>query len=160
MIINRSYSNEIKKKGFTFTEVMITMSLFMVLASVGMGAYFRYYNFSLINNDIDKVTKVLHDTRFKAMKNPFNSDYGLHISVGAGELITFRDTYTPGNPENESITLEQLDIIQLNLLPTPGTTNNIVFENMTGKTQNSGSFTVGKDEFSYAFNINPQGAFE
>ena len=159
-MIKNSYSSGIKKGGFTFTEVMITLALFMVLASVGMGAYFRYYQFSLINNDLGKVTKILYETRFKAMKNPNNSNYGVHISSNIGELITFRNSYVPGNPENEIVELEQLDISQLNLMPTPGTTNNIIFENMTGKTQNSGSFRVGKNEFSQTIYINSQGAFE
>lgn len=155
-----SYSIVTQKKGFTFAEVMITLSLFMVLAGVGMGAYFRYYQFSLINNDLGKVTKILHETRFKAMKNPYHSNYGMHIDPGLSELVTFRDTYVQGNPENEVVELEQLDTFQLNLMPTPGVTDNIIFENMTGKTQNSGSFTIGKDDFSQTFNINPQGAFE
>lgn len=148
------------RKGFTFIEVMLTLTLFMVLAGVGVGSYFRYYSFSLISNDVSKVTKVLHEARFKAMKNPYNSDYGVYIGTGTKELIIYRDTYTPGNSENIPTPLEQLDITELNLMPTPGTTNTILFENMTGKTQNSGSFTVSKDDFSYTFNINLQGAFE
>lgn len=149
-----------KKIGFTFIEVMITFTLFMILASAGVGSYFRYYSFSLINNDVSKVTKVLHEARFKAMKNPYNSDYGVHIGTGTKELTLYRDAYTPGNSENIRTPLEQLDITELDLMPTPGTTNTILFENMTGKTQNTGSFTVSKDDFSYSFNVNQQGAFE
>lgn len=159
-MIKQIYNSGVRKGGFTFTEVMITLALFMVLASVGMGAYFQYYQFSLINNDLGKVTKILHETRFKAMKNPYHSNYGVYINSGVSELVTFRDSYVPENSENEVVKLEQLDVYQLNLMPSPGVTNNIVFENMTGKTQNSGSFTLGKNEFSETFIINPQGAFE
>jgi prepilin-type N-terminal cleavage/methylation domain-containing protein len=159
-MMKQNYNSGIKKGGFTFTEVMITLALFMILASVGMGAYFRYYQFSLINNDLGKVTKVLHDARFKAMKNPYHSNYGVHISSNTRELTTFRDSYVPSNPENQAAKLEQLDVLQLNLLPNPGVTADIIFENMTGKTHNSGSFRLGKGEYSQTFNISPQGAFE
>ena len=148
------------KIGFTFVEIMITFTLFMILASVGMGTYFRYYNFSLVNNDVSKVTKVLHNARFKAMKNPYNSNYGVYFSTTANDLIIFRDSYVPGNQGNEITELEHLNISDLNLLPSPGTTKNIIFENITGKTANAGTFTVSKDEFSFTFSINEQGAFE
>ena len=132
----------------------------MSLASVGVGAYFRFYRFSLVNNDVSKVIKVLHEARFRAMKNPYNSDYGIHLGSGNSELTVFRETYSPADPENIVTPLEQLDITELDLLPNSGITNNIVFKNMTGKTENSGSFTVSKDEFSFTFSINEQGAFE
>lgn len=146
--------------GFTFIEVMITFSLFMILASVGVGTYFRYYHFSLVNNDAGKITKVLHEARFKAMKNAYNSNYGVHLGTAASELVIFRDTYTPGHTENIVTKLGQLNITDLNLQPSPGVTNNIIFENVTGKTQNSGSFTVSKDDFNLTYYINEQGAFE
>lgn len=148
------------RTGFTFIEIMITLTLFMVLSGVGVGSYFRYYSFSLASNDVSKVTKVLYEARFKAMKNPHSSDYGVHIGAGTNELTIYRDTYTPDNPDNISTPLYKMDITELNLMPIPGTTNIILFENMTGKTQNSGSFTISKDDFSYTYNINIQGAFE
>lgn len=160
MIWKHKNSIGINKTAFTFIEIMLTLSLFMILASLGVGSYFRYYRLSLINNDIGKVTKVLHEARFKAMKNPYNSDYGVHISSGTSDLTIYRDIYSPGNNENVVTAFEQLDITQLNLLPSLGVTRKILFENMTGKTQNTGSFTLGKDEFSQTFTINQQGAFE
>ena len=135
--------------GFTFAEVLITLSLFLILGSLRVGSYFRYYSLSLINNDMNKIHGILHNTRFKAMKNPYNSDYGLHINTATGELSTFRDTYSPGNSENIVVRLEQLSISNLNLQPSPGSTNEIIFEKTSGKTQNSGSFTVNKSSFSY-----------
>lgn len=160
MIWKHKHSTGNNRAAFTFIEIMLTLSLFMILASLGVGSYFRYYRMSLINNDLGKITKVLHEARFKAMKNPYNSDFGVHISSGTSELTVYRDTYTPSHPENVVTAFGQLYISQLNLLPVIGVTNSILFENMTGKTQNSGSFTVSKDEFSQTFSINVQGAFE
>jgi len=160
MIWKHKHSIGTDKSAFTFVEIMLTLSIFMVLASLGVGSYFNYYNFSLVNHDVGRVTKVLHEARFRAMKNPYNDNYGVHIGTGTSELTIYRDTYTPGNPENTVTALEQIDISQLNLIPNPGVTNEILFENITGKTQNSGSFTVMKNEFNHTFSINSQGAFE
>lgn len=149
-----------KKKGFTFVEIMITFSLFMLLASMGFGSYLRYYRSSLISNDITKISKVLHEARFKAMKNPYHSDYGIHLGTASRDITIFRDSYMPGHEENQVTEFEQLSITDIDLQPFPGTTTDIIFENPTGKSQNTGSFTISKDEFTYTYYINAQGAFE
>ena len=146
--------------GFTFAEVLITLSLFLILASLGVGSYFRYYSLSLINNDMNKIQGILHSTRFKAMKNPYKSDYGIHLNETTGELTTFRDTYTANNPENITVTLDQLSITDINLENQGQGSNQILFENISGKTQNNGSFTVSNPDLSYDFTINKLGVFE
>ena len=158
MIFKRKKTRE--DSGFSFVEVLLTTALFLILASLGMGSYFKYYTFSLSNNDFNQISKTLRETRFRAMKNPYDSAYGVYLNVGSKEVISFRDTYTPGNPENNVVPLHNLEIDSLNLQPSPGVTDTILFEKLTGKTQNTGSFTVTSDEFEYTFNINLQGAFE
>jgi len=147
-------------RGFSFVEVMLSLALFLILASAGLGTYFRYYTYSLTNQDFNSVRSMLQQTRFKAMKNPDNSNYGLYLSTGTDELITFRNTYVPNDPGNVTFQLERLSITNLSLQPSPGITNQILFETMTGKTQNDGTFTVSNSNFSYDFTVNIQGAFE
>ena len=152
--------NNPNKKGFTFIEVMLTVSLFILLASVGTGAYFKYYAFSLINSDVNESMTFVKQARFRALKNPDNSDYGIHLDPVCKCLITFKNTYSAGNPENITMELQRLNITDLNLAPNIGITNNIIFEKQTGKTQNTGNFTIGNDIYSYTFNINSQGVVD
>jgi prepilin-type N-terminal cleavage/methylation domain-containing protein len=147
-------------KGFTFIEIILTMALFLILAGVGVGAYFKYYSFSLAQNDISNAMTLIKQTRFSALKNADGSNYGVHIDA-PGKMITgFKSTYAPSNSANKTIRLDQLGILQLNLNPNPGITNEIVFQVQTGKTSNYGSFTIGNDEYSYTININPQGVVQ
>lgn len=147
-------------KGFTFAEVLITLSLFLILSSLGVGAYFRYYSLSLINRDVSLIRTALHETRFKAMKNPHHSNYGLHLDTVNDAVVTYRDTYVPGAAENIVVNLEQLEISDLDLQPDPGVTSSILFENKTGKTSNDGTFTVSSNNQNFDFGINSQGALE
>ncbi len=160
-ILNRNAKYEIRNaksvKGFSLMEVLITMSLFLLTASMGIGAYFQYYQTALVNADIDSTLTLMKDTRFKALKNPTNSNYGIHIDSATSSLISFRETYTPGLIENIVVELEQLDIKSLDLAPNIGATNEILFEKQTGKTQNSGTFTIGNLNTNHTFNINVQG---
>ena len=157
---NHNNLNNPNKKGFTFIEVMLTVSLFILLASVGIGAYFKYYTFSLINSDVNKSMTFIKQARFRALKNPDNSNYGIHLDSVCKCLITFKNTYSAGDPENITLELQQLDITDLNLAPNIGITNDIIFEKQTGKTQNTGNFTIGNDIYSYTFNINSQGVVD
>jgi prepilin-type N-terminal cleavage/methylation domain-containing protein len=148
------------KTGFTLIEIMITMALFILLAGIGVGAYFSYYSSSLIKNDINNVNTLIRENRFRALKNPTGDDYGIHINSAERKIIGFRDTYNPVSNENIEVELEQLDISDLSLNPEIGVTNEILFEAQTGKTQNYGSFTISENNFSYTININSQGVVE
>jgi type II secretory pathway pseudopilin PulG len=150
-------NNRNNPKGFTFTEVIISMGLFIVLAGVGVGAYFRYYGFALINQDIHNAQSILSEARFLSQKNPTSSDYGIHVDPATETLTLFREAYVPGAPGNKSVKLEALQIAILNLNPVPGVTKDIIFEKQTGKTVNWGTFMVGDSDYTYTFDINAQG---
>jgi prepilin-type N-terminal cleavage/methylation domain-containing protein len=154
------FKTENKKRGFTFVEMMIVMSLFILLASIGMGAYFQYYSLSLMNADIDNTITLIRNTRFKALKNPTNDNYGIHINPVTKTITEFRDTYNVMSTENINVELEQLKVLNLNLNPNIGVTDEILFESQTGKTQNYGNFIIGEDDFSYTITINSQGVIE
>lgn len=160
MKIVRNFNIRKKRKGFTLVELMVTLALFFVLASIGLGAYFQYYSFSLINNEVSKVQALMKNARFKALKNPSGADFGIRLDVANREIISFEDTYVPGNDTNEVLILDQLEISNLNLLPSAGTTNEIIFENSSAKTSNTGSFAISKDNFTYTITVNSQGAIE
>ena len=137
-------------KGFSFTEIMITTSLFLLIASIGVGAYFQYYTLSLKNSEINQVMTLMKQTRFRALKNAESSPYGIHIDSSNSIVTGFPgDTYTPVEFANQKVELEQLSVLELGLLPNLGTTNTIIFENQTGKTDNAGTFTIGTDDYQY-----------
>ena len=146
-----------KTKGFTLMELVLVMSLFLLLASSGIGAYFRYYNNSLNSIDIENTLTFIKRAQFKALKNGSNSDYGIHFDTTNGSMTTFKNTYTQGSSENVILQLVKLDILNISLNPNIGTTNEILFKSKSGKTNNSGSFTIGKSNFTYTFTINSQG---
>lgn len=146
-----------RKRGFTFAEVIISMSLFLLLAGVGVGAYFRYYSFAQVDLDIHNVMALISKTRFLAQKNPSSSDYGVHFDTVAQTLTLYKSIYVPLAAGNESVKLDVLRITDLNLNPVPGVTDDVLFERQSGKTINSGTFTIGNDNYTYTISINPQG---
>lgn len=146
-----------KCKGFSFIEVLLTMALFLLLAGVGVGAYFNYYLFSLANADVKNTFTLLKQARFRALKNPDSSDYGVHLDPATRTLTIFRNTYSPVDPQNIDLELEQLDITDVSLNPSIGITDDIIFQKLTGKTSNSGTFTISNQTLNYTFSINSQG---
>lgn len=147
-------------RGLSLMEIMITISIFILVAGAGIGSYYRYYKNALINTEVDNVLTLIKNTRFKALKNATASDYGVYLDQTADSLISFKNSYIPGNTENIILKLDQLHILNLSLNPSIGSTNTILFEKQTGKTANTGSFSVGENSFSYIININSQGVVD
>lgn len=151
----KNFKNKIK--GFSFIEVIVTVSLFLILTSIGVGTYFRYYSVALINQDANNTVNLIQRIRFKALKNPTSTNYGIHINVPTRKIIGFKESYNPLEETNEEVTLDQLYIQDLQLAPTLGTTNEIIFQAQTGKTDNFGYFSIGNEDFTHIININAQG---
>jgi len=149
-----------KPHGFTFVEIMITLALFFLMASIGLGIFFQYFTFSLITQEVTATQSLIKSVRFKAQKNPDSSRYGVHLDTGTNLIIGFKEPFVMGNSSNDVVHLEQLTIKDLNLMPNVGVTDEILFEAGTAKTTNTGSFTIGNDDFDYTFNVNAQGGIE
>ncbi len=107
--------------------------------------------------DVNKALTFIKQARFRALKNPDSSDYGVHLDVPCKCLITFKNSYNPADPQNIKLELKQLSITDLNLNPNIGVTNDIIFKKQTGKTVNTGSFTIENSVYNYTFTINSQG---
>lgn len=144
-------------KAFTMVELLIVLSIFFAVVSSGVGAYFRFYNTAFINADVDHALTHIKQARFRSLKNTNQSDYGIRIDDINHRLIAFRGTYSPSDPDNLVFNLEKLEITDLSLLPGIGVTNEILFENPNGKTQNTGSFTISNGSDSFTFNISANG---
>ncbi len=147
-------------KGFTFAEVIIALSLFLVLAGIGVGAYFQYYGFALVDMDVHKVSTILTQARFLALKNPTSADFGIHLDPIANTLTQFQGTYSPMSGDNQVVQLEALRLQDVLLNPNPGVTSDIVFQGQVGKTVNWGVFSIASDKYIYTFSVNPQGVIE
>ena len=156
----KNIGQSVSKKGFTMIEILMVTAIMMLMVAIGFGAHFRFYAHAYINTDVDNVTTNIKQARFQAIKNADNSDYGVHFDDTAHTLTTFKGSYNPSAPSNVTLGLEQLEITDLSLMPNLGVTNEILFENPNGKTQNTGSFTVGSGSENFTFNINLQGIID
>jgi type II secretory pathway pseudopilin PulG len=145
---------------FTLTEVIVSVSMFLIMAGVGVGAYFRYYSFALVDLDITNTMTLIDQARFVAQKNANSSDYGIHLDPVAETLTQFQSAYVPNASGNVVLKLGTLGISDLNLNPAPGVTRDILFQRQTGKTVNWGTFKIGNGDYAKTFSINPEGVVE
>jgi len=158
--MTNSQLKTIDPKAFSLIELIVTISLLIFIFSASIGSYFLYYRNSLVNIEVDNVLTLIKNTRFQSLKNATSSDFGIYIDQTTNSVSSFKDSYTPGNPENVIINLEKLNITNLNLNPNVGITNSILFLKHTGKTVNTGNFIIGNNSTHFIININDQGVVD
>jgi prepilin-type N-terminal cleavage/methylation domain-containing protein len=127
------------QKGFTLIEILIAIAILVLLTYVIIGAFFSFNRNQALDKDVSKVTLALEEARQFTLFSKESSQYGIHFDPT--EVILFKgSTYSSGDPENVSTKLNSLiNISTINLL---GGGNEVIFERLTGETNQSGTITL------------------
>ena len=148
-----------KTKGLTFIELILVISLMVIFSGLGLTSYLTFHQSALTSADIRGVKSMLHQARFSAVKPSDGSDFGLYLNTEEQKVELFQGTYEASNVVQERQLLK-LTIGEINLQPNPGVTNQVLFQKITGKTVNEGSFTLESSDLTYTFSINAQGTID
>lgn len=143
----------------TLIEVIIVTAIIVAFSGLGIASYITFQNSALRASDILDVRSMLHQARFSAVKPADGSDFGIHLDLATNTVELFRNTYEAGNVL-QGRELATLSIATPNLQPSPGITQQVLFQKITGETVNSGSFTLEAEGVSYTFDINAQGKID
>ena len=148
------------KKAFSIIEVLVSIAIFIMITSMGVGAYFTFYQNSFVRIEHSNVLNQLKTARFLALKNSDASNYGVYFDIVNNKVIMFKDTYVEGANSNNVLKLKHLTIEELNISPNPGVTSEILFERSTAKTNNMGSVLMKGNGEDFTFTVNSQGIIE
>ena len=148
------------RTGLTLVEIAIAVTILSLIAGT---LFFGFHNLLLrqtlgqINED---VVSFLRETREKTIGREGGFSYGIHVT--GSELIRFRTpSYTEGAPENEKYTIP--DGFHIASYSLSGGGQNVIFENITGATTQSGDIFLEKQNnpsFQKIIHIYETGAIE
>jgi prepilin-type N-terminal cleavage/methylation domain-containing protein len=120
-------------KGFTLIEILIVISILAILVSMFASSFGAAGGSAALDTTVVSVISVLNDAKSQAISSRDASNYGVRIFDN--KLVSFKNSY---GTENKETTVSSLVIISTST----GMGNDIVFSNVSGNTNASGTLTV------------------
>lgn len=125
-------------KGFTIIEVAIVIVILAVLTAMAITSFSGFRQNQLLNSDVNKAVSVINEARSKTLSSQDFSQYGAHFE--ASKIVLFKGTtYAASSPNNASSTLSSF--IEISGTSLNGGGSDVVFQKLTGKTDNYGTVT-------------------
>jgi prepilin-type N-terminal cleavage/methylation domain-containing protein len=121
------------KLGFTIIEVLIVIGLLGVIAGMGLTIDLNFYTREIRSSEHITLISLLHRARSNAMNNVSYSDHGIHIENHTYTIFS-EMPYDSSNLSNQIINANPNFIIT--------GLNEVIFEKMSGNTENVGTVNI------------------
>ena len=119
--------------GFTIIEMLIVLSISAMLISLVISSFGKVGGSEALDTTTVSVVSVLNGARSLAISSKDASSYGVRILNN--KLISFKNIY---GTENKETTISNLVTISTSA----GIGNDIIFNNVSGNTNASGTITI------------------
>lgn len=152
----------LNKKGLTFIEIMLTISIAALITSMGFASFYQWRNNVSLINQVDELKSNIVEVRQMAISAAGETGWGIHFE--ATQYIIFSgDSYNQTNVNNEIILLKSAHILNPDISLSNGNgaySSDLIFEKFSGQTINTGTITLVSDnnpEIQKDFTINNLG---
>jgi prepilin-type N-terminal cleavage/methylation domain-containing protein len=139
------------KDGFTILEVIVSMALIGMVASLGLAVSMDGYRFWIFQNEIHLVMDILTETRTQAMEYADRSGHGMRIE--RGRVISFRGPDYLIDDSTNRIYPINVALVDINEIET-------FFEPLSGSPDKPVSFTMTDGIHNRKISINTEGVIE
>ena len=127
------------QSGLTIIEIMIAVSVIVVLATLSFQVFNVFIKRQALDKDAQKIASMLKEARSATLASRANSVYGVHFV--ATRTVMFRGTvFIESDSNNRELSLNprvQITVTNLN-----GGGSDIIFDRLTGATDQYGSITL------------------
>ncbi len=126
-------------KGFTILEIIISLAIFLILAVIIVFSFSPLRNNQELTNTVQETINLLNSARSKTLSSEGSSQYGVHFE--SSRIILFKGaSFSESSPDNNVVALSSL--VEISVINLNGGGNNLVFQRLTGKTNNYGTITL------------------
>jgi len=126
-------------KGFTILEIIISLTIFLILAIIVVSSFSSFRNNQELTNAVQETINLLNLARSKTLSSEGSSQYGVHFE--SSRIVLFKGvSFSESNPDNNVAVFSSL--IEISAINLNGGGNNLVFQRLTGKTDNYGTITL------------------
>lgn len=128
-----------KQTGFSLIEMIAVVAIGAVLVAAIVVSFASFRNNKIVDISADQILSVINEARVKTVSSEDYSRFGVRFE--AGRIVFFKgDIFTEPNSSNVQTTLSPL--VEISNISLNGGTANVVFQKLTGKTNNYGSLRI------------------
>ncbi len=111
----------------------------MILAVIIVFSFSPLRNNQELTNTVQETINLLNSARSKTLSSEGSSQYGVHFE--SSRIILFKGaSFSESSPDNNVVALSSL--VEISVINLNGGGNNLVFQRLTGKTNNYGTITL------------------
>ena len=88
-------------KGFTLIELLLIIAILGILAGLSVPFLITFKTNQDLDNTVEEIVSVLRKAQEKSILIEKDSSWGVNFKPYQYQYILFRETFNPGNPENE-----------------------------------------------------------
>ena len=127
------------QSGLTIIEIMIAVSVIVVLATLSFQVFNVFIKRQALDKDTQKIVSMLKEARSATLASRANSVYGVHFV--ATRTVMFRGTvFIESDSNNRELSLNPR--VQITATNLNGGGSDIIFDRLTGATDQYGSITL------------------
>lgn len=120
-------------------EIIISLTIFLILAIIVVSSFSSFRNNQELTNAVQETINLLNLARSKTLSSEGSSQYGVHFE--SSRIVLFKGvSFSESNPDNNVAVFSSL--IEISAINLNGGGNNLVFQRLTGKTDNYGTITL------------------
>ena len=132
-------STRARARGFSLIEFLVIIAIVAVIASI-VGMSFRSARrLKVLDSNTAAIVGLLSQARVRTLSGKLSSVYGVHLESGQAVLYQ-GDAYNASAATNESYAVDPA--VEIAFIALTGGGSDVLFERLTGKTANSGTFVV------------------
>ena len=128
-----------RNSAFSIIEIIITIAVGLILFTIATSAFMGMRNRQALNTTVEQISSTIQNSQAKTLASKKSQNYGVRFETN--RLVVFEGSaFTEPNATNKEIkfsNLAEISIISLN-----GGGQNIIFERLTGETNQYGAITV------------------
>lgn len=125
--------------GFTLIEIVIVVAIMAILSSIIFTSFSSFRNTKVLDTAIEDILTLISTARGDTLSAKADTQYGVHLASGSATLYSGA-VYVAGDSANQVVSLDgALEIVSISL---GGGGADILFDRLTGKTSNSGTFVI------------------
>ncbi len=127
------------KKGFTLIEIVIVVAILTILTAIIVNSFSLFNKKVTLSRDAEKIVSMLYQARTNTIASKNDVQYGVHFEVDRA-IIFSGASYSSGATDNDIFFLKTFE--SLSNISLAGTSDDVIFDRITGATSNFGSITI------------------